>query len=273
MSKFKKDVRIAAVVCQCPVGQAEFNFENMRRWVDAAKNQGVRIVCFPEMNISGYSIRPKSCGSEQLTDKSIEERLEKLARSRDIAILAGLAAPDRAGAIRIAHLVAIPGQEVSIYHKLHLSPHEQAVFRAGDRVPLFEAYGLRFGIQLCYDAHFPELATHMALAGAHAIFIPHASPRGSTGQKYNSWLRHLPARAFDNGLFVIALNQTGDNGEGLVFPGLAVVVGPGGEVQDHMLTDAEAMLVADLRAKDLKAVRDHRMRYFLPNRRPDIYCP
>jgi predicted amidohydrolase len=271
MCKFDRDIRIAAVVCRCPVGQIELNFESMCRWVEAAKEQGAHIVCFPEMNISGYSIQPRTADSAQSIDAPVVEQLRQLAQTRDLTILGGMAELDRSGAACIAHLVAVPGKPVEIYRKLHLSPHEKEVFRAGDQVPIFEAYGLRFGIQLCYDAHFPELATRMALEGAHAIFIPHASPRGSATQKYNSWLRHLPARAYDNGLYVIALNQSGDNGEGLFFPGLAVVVGPGGEIQDHMLTDGEAMLIADLSARDLQAVRDHRMRYFLPNRRPDIY--
>jgi N-carbamoylputrescine amidase len=84
-------------------------------------------------------------------------------------------------------------------------------------------------------------------------------------------MRHLPARAYDNGLFVIACNQTGENKKGLSFPGIAVVIGPSGEVIDKDLTGREGMLVADLRVEDLARVRNHRMRYFLPNRRPELY--
>ncbi len=70
------------------------------------------------------------------------------------------------------------------------------------------------GIQLCYDAHFPELSTRMAVNGADIIFMPHASPRGTPSQKLTSWLRHLTARAFDNGVFIVACNQNGDNQKG-----------------------------------------------------------
>ena len=43
-------------------------------------------------------------------------------------------------------------------------------------------------------------------------------------------MRHLPARAFDNGVFIVACNQTGTNGGGLSFPGVAMVIGPNGRV-------------------------------------------
>ena len=84
-------------------------------------------------------------------------------------------------------------------------------------------------------------------------------------------MRHLTARAFDNGLFVMACNQVGENDAGLSFPGVAVAIGPDGNLIDEKLSDTDAMLVVDLDADALKAVREHPMRYFLPNRRPDLY--
>jgi N-carbamoylputrescine amidase len=103
--------------------------------------------------------------------------------------------------------------------------------------------------------------------------MPHASPRGTPDDKFNSWTRHLTARAFDNGVFVAACNQTGSNHMGLQFPGLAMVVGPSGEIIARAADTDEGLLVADLKAAALAHVREHRMRYFLPNRRPEIYHP
>jgi N-carbamoylputrescine amidase len=145
------------------------------------------------------------------------------------------------------------------------------VFSAGDQVPLFQIDGLRFGIQLCYDAHFPELTTRMALAGADIVFFPHASPRNTPQEKALSWMRHLTARAFDNGIFVVACNQVGENDAGLSFPGVAVAIGPDGNLIKEQLSETDAMMVVDLRAADLTAVRSHPMRYFLPGRRPELY--
>jgi N-carbamoylputrescine amidase len=84
-------------------------------------------------------------------------------------------------------------------------------------------------------------------------------------------MRHLPARAFDNGVFVVACNQSGDNETGLAFPGNAVVFSPSGEILETRLSGRSGMLVTDLTAEQLHRVRGHRMRYFLPHRRPEIY--
>ena len=96
-------------------------------------------------------------------------------------------------------------------------------------------------------------------------------PRGTATDKYESWMRHLPARAYDNSLFVAACNQVGSNKNGLTFPGVALLINPSGQVIKKQLTDDENVMVADLAAEDINRVRCHKMRYFLPNRRSDIY--
>jgi N-carbamoylputrescine amidase len=111
----------------------------------------------------------------------------------------------------------------------------------------------------------------MALEGADVLFIPHASPRGDAESKLSSWLRHLTARAFDNGIFVVACNQVGRTEEGFYFPGVAVVVGPDGQVLATQTVRDEGILYATLEAGMLTDVREHRMRYFLPGRRPQLY--
>ena len=185
--------------------------------------------------------------------------------------LAGLAEVDAQRRIYATHLSLLPDGTVGVYRKPHLAPPEQDIFSPGHEVPLFHFRGVRYGIQLCYDAHFPELTTRMAMNGADVIFIPHASPRGRASQKHASWLRHLPARAYDNSVFIVACNQVGENSLGLRFPGNAVAIDPSGNIIDTLLDGEEGVLQVDLRGADLYNVRGHRMRYFLPNRRPEIY--
>ncbi len=194
-----------------------------------------------------------------------------MAQDTEAVILAGMVERDANRRLFASHLVVSPTGISGIYRKLHIAPPEHAVFSRGKQVPLFNILDVKLGIQLCYDAHFPELATRMAVDGADVIFMPHASPRGTPQEKLDSWMRHLSARAFDNGVFIVACNQVGKNQKGLVFPGLAVVVGPSGNVLQDETTGREGMLVRDLKADELSAVRDHKMRYFLPNRRPELF--
>ena len=266
-----KDIRIAAVIFNSPVGQVKHNLERMLPWIEKAKAEGADLICFPELNVTGYSTDPVIKDSAESIPGTISQQLEHMARTHQMVILAGMAEMDSNGRLFASHLVITPTEISGLYRKLHIAPPEQPLFSHGKQVPLFDILGIKLGIQLCYDAHFPELSTRMAVDGADVIFMPHASPRGTPQKKFDSWMRHLSARAFDNGVFIVACNQVGENQMGLMFPGLAVAIAPSGNILEDQITDKEGMLVVDLKANDLSDVREHRMRYFLPNRRPDLY--
>jgi N-carbamoylputrescine amidase len=265
------DIRIAAVIFNSAVNRTRDNLDRMASWIKLAKNQAAQLICFPELNVTGYSTKPEIQGCAESIPGPVSERLVQMADENQIVILAGMAEKDEKGRIFASHLVVTPENISGIYRKIHIAPPEHNIFTPGNSVPLFEVEGVKLGIQLCYDAHFPELSTRMAVDGADIIFMPHASPRGTPPEKLVSWLRHLTARAFDNSVFIVACNQNGDNLKGLQFPGVAVVIDPSGDVLKDNISGKEAMIVADLKADVLAAVRGHRMRYFLPNRRPELY--
>jgi predicted amidohydrolase len=266
-----EDIRIAAVSCRAPFGRIEENLARTEAWVERAAAAGAGLVCFPELNICGYSNHLDIADLAQPVSGPAGTRLSSLARRSGMIILAGLAEHNPQGRPFASHCVFRPDGQVEVYRKLHLAPNEAPCFSAGQDIPIFNVQKAVIGIQLCYDAHFPELSTAMAARGAHILFLPHASPRGDAAAKHQSWMRHLPARAYDNGVFVVACNQWGHNGKGLTFPGNAMVVAPSGNILSKRVADEEGMLVADLSAKELGAVRSHPMRYFFPNRRPELY--
>ena len=264
------DICVALVIFQSSVGQVRHNLDRMAPWVCLAAQAGADVVCFPEMNISGYSVQSAGIMKPEWIPGPTSDRLSALAKGEKIAILAGMAEMDGAG-LYASHILATPDGRIGVYRKLHIPPPEQGMFSPAGQVPVFPIKGVLCGVQLCYDSHFPELSTRMAVNGADVIFFPHASPRGTPEEKYASWMRHLPARAYDNGIFVLACNQTGDNGQGLNFPGLALAVGPDGRILEKDVGGNESMLVIHLKAEDLASVRNHRMRYFLSNRRPELF--
>ena len=265
------DIRIAAVVCRCPVGQIARNLARTRDWALQAQAAGAGLVCFPELNLTGYSNQAE-IAAHAISARGPEiDQLIGLAAELDMVLLVGFAEKGTGGHLYASHMAITPKGQTGVYRKIHLAPPEAALFTPGSTLPVFTWSGISFGIQLCYDAHFPELATCMAEADVDAIFIPHASPRGQAVDKHHSWMRHLPARAFDNGLFVVACNQIGDNGNGLTFPGNAVVLSPSGEIIASRLSSDPGVLTADLTAERVDHVRGHRMRYFFPNRRPGLY--
>jgi len=272
----RKSLRTAAVICRSVVGQTEANLRTMERFADAAARHDAQWVCFPELCITGYHVR------EEIVDAAIDidgpevARVVRMAGTHGIGIIAGFAEKNAAGGLYATAIACDASGIIGIYRKVHLGPPEKTLFAAAGTIgPLVASDGFCFGIQMCYDAHFPELSTHMAARGADAVFIPHASPGKDASEKHASWMRHLPARAYDNAVYVIAVNPAGDNGCGLSFPGAAMVIAPDGNVVESRLAEdgEEAMLLADLSGTLIDDIRGHRMRYFFPNRRPELYCP
>ncbi|MEE8480464.1 MAG: nitrilase, partial [Desulfobacterales bacterium] len=71
--------------------------------------------------------------------------------------------------------------------------------------------------------------------------------------------------------FIVACNQSGENENGLSFPGIALIISPSGDIIKKDLSGKEGMVVANLKADDFAEVRDHKMKFFLPNRKPELY--
>ncbi len=266
------DIRVAAVISCSPVGKIRNNLANMAKWIEAAQKKDVSIICFPEMNITGYTNHKQILHAAETVPGPVTDELCSMANRMDMMILAGIAEKNSNENLFASHLVIKPGSSIDVYRKVHIPPPERTIFSPGNRIPQFEFRGLTFGIQLCYDAHFPELTTHMALDGADMIFMPHASPKKTPEDKLTSWLRHLPARAYDNSIFIVACNQTGHNGEGLHFPGLAAAISPDGKIINTYLSNDEGLLIVDLKSKEMEKVRNNRMHFFLPHRRPEVYA-
>lgn len=264
-------VTVAAVMMESRLGDVAGNLSKTVAWVQRARENRADVACFPELNITGYGIRPDDAGVAEQAEKIAIPALRDLAATTGVFILAGMPVRGADGRLFAAHLHFSPDGAVGAYRKIHIAPPEKRVFSPGNDLPLFKTAGLSAGIQLCYDVHFPELSTRMALDGADILFLPHASPRGLPKEKLGSWLRHLTARAFDNAVFVVACNAAGENGRGLYFPGVAVAVDPSGRIVGEKTSAGEDMFVVRLDTALLAAVRNHRMRYFLPNRRNDLF--
>ena len=271
-----RDVTVAGVCLQSILGDQEGNLERIGFWAGRAKEAGAEVIVFPEACLTGYGVGPEAFASAQPIDGPLVEGAGQLARRVEAALLVGLMEKAPGGEKQksfLTHLALNPrGEIIGCYRKLHLGPTETDRFQAGTEPGLFDLNGTRFGLQLCYDAHFPELSTLLALAGAQVIAAPHASPTAEgPEEKKSRWLRYLAARAYDNTAYLIACNPVGDNGQGLNFNGVALILGPKGEVLDAYAGSEPGLAVARLEAAGLNRIRSSRMGFFRAYRRPELY--
>ena len=77
---------------------------------------------------------------------------------------------------------------------------ESETLTGGDRVTIFDCDFGRFGLGICYDMRFPELAQIAARLGAGAMIYP-AAFNTTTGPKH--WELLQRARAVDNQMYVV----------------------------------------------------------------------
>jgi len=135
--------------------------------------------------------------------------------------------------------------KMHIYRKTHLGRKERIKFVPGTDLPVFKLPEAAIGIQLCWESHFPDITTKMRKMGAELILIPYASPR-PPGDRRDIWMKHLPARAYDNGVFVGAVNAVGDNGTELVFGGGIMIFDPKGNVIGEHFSDENSVITIRL---------------------------
>ena len=161
---------------------------------------------------------------------------------------------------------------------------------------MFDLFGVRFGILICYDNNLPENVRLTAMLGADVILMPHVtgclpSPmpgRGTVdpsiwhnrerdpvrcrqefdGPKGRGWImRWLPARAFENGIYAVYSNPIGVEG-GTIKPGGAMILDPFGEVMVECRKLGDEVVVATLDPEKRKLASGPS---YIRARRPELY--
>ena len=84
-------------------------------------------------------------------------------------------------------------------------------------------------------------------------------------------LRYLPARAYDNGCYLVACNLVGAGRRGQDFSGVALVISPKGEVLASSDGLEEGAAMARLAGSEIERIHRTKMGHFLSWRRPEFY--
>ncbi|MBT3346596.1 MAG: nitrilase [Gemmatimonadetes bacterium] len=266
------DVRIAVAQMTSVVGDTATNLGRIRRLVGQACDEDVDILCLPELCINGYNAGDNDHPAAEDLDGPSVRVLCDLGKQTGLTFLAGLLERDVSGIVFNTQIVFGPDGVQGHYRKTHVPTTENGTWCQGGDLPVFDHPKVRFGIEICYDSHFPEVSTELAERGAEVLFLPHASGGESHEAKLARWLRYMPARAYDNTVYVAVCNQVGDNGAGRVFTGVSFVCDARGQVIAQAAHgDQEEMVVADLASADLQEARRVPETFFRHFRRPTLY--
>ena len=183
---------------------------------------------------------------------------------------------------------------VAKFRKIH--PFISRFLSAGNEYVVFDLFGWKCGILICYDNNVIENVRATTLLGAEIIFMPHVtgclpSPmpgrgwvdrkfwdnrekdpeslrREFDGPKGRGWLmRWLPARAYDNGIYAIFSNPIGPDDDQLK-NGNSMILDPYGEVIAECRDINDEVVLARCTSDKLELAGGYRYRRA---RRPELY--
>ncbi|MBM3495403.1 MAG: carbon-nitrogen hydrolase family protein, partial [Armatimonadetes bacterium] len=157
-----------------------------------ALDRGSHFVCFPECVLSGYeSPEAIQAGARSLDDPELRDFIAETA-SHDMVVLIGTARLADDGLYN-SQLVLHRGELLGLYDKVCLTGPDagRLGFTPGRSVPVFEAHGVRFAVQICHDSSFPYVAMAAKRQGAEVLFSPHNNEIGAAhADDHRTWVRN-----------------------------------------------------------------------------------
>lgn len=263
-------MRVAAVPMQSAIGDVQGNLARLVALVGQAAQAGCDLLVLPEACLTGYS---SARADEIAVDAGCEacRELERAAQGAGVAVCYGFVERNPQGRPFVTQVVC-DGASALVYRKTHLGQREQEAFAAGDDLPVAQVAGACVGVHLCWESHLPQVAATLRAKGAELLLVPYAS--GCTGQRRaQTWNRYLPARAYDNGAFVVAVNSVRERADGTLCGGGVMVCAPDGQVLAEDYGLGGRMLTVDLDGLLPRDNPDGGMRAasWFAARRPDLY--
>ncbi|WP_314173432.1 carbon-nitrogen hydrolase family protein [Streptomyces winkii] len=233
----------------------------------AAAAGGARLLVTPELSLTGYALGDRVAERAEPADGPASREAARIAAAHGIAVVHGYPERDPEGGAlyNSAALVGPDGRLLAGYRKTHLyGSYETEHFTPGGRLVVQSVLDdVRVGLLVCYDVEFPEAVRAHALAGTELLVVPTALMR-----PYDIVAETvLPARAWENQIYVAYVNRAGREGE-FDFAGLSALAAPDGTVPVRAGREPD-LLFADVDTGLLRASRAENS--YLTDRRPGLY--
>ena len=195
-------VRVAAAVSHMRVADCVYNASEIKKQITEAVAEGIEVVCFPELSITGYTCADLFF-TQQLQRDALAALEDVCAYTRNLPIIVLVGAPLKVdNNLYNCAFVMTDGEVVGVVPKVNLPNtgefYEKRWFSSGrdvleqnvnsirPRIPLIELWGTdvpfgidllfttkdySFGIEICEDLWSPlPVSTQLAIQGAEIIF-------------------------------------------------------------------------------------------------------
>lgn len=220
-----------------------------------AEKPDSKLVVFPELHLFGdgspdlQRTEALQESAEPLGGPRVKE-LKQLAADLGIWLVPGsVCERGPEGQLFNTQLVLSPEGELAGYYRKIFPWRPFEPYDPGDRFTTVELKGTgRVGLNICYDAWYPEVSRQLAWMGAEVILNVVKTTTPDRRQE----LVLAKANAIVNQVFVVSVNCAGPTGQGK-----SIIVDPEGNTLAEADDDAPVLLTADLDLAAVEHVRTH----------------
>ncbi len=279
--------QITVSALQLPLGGSEAeNIDAVSDLVAHAAELGAQIILPPELFSSPYfcTVEDEALFSwaKPMDEHPSVRAMAKLAKHLGVAIPTSFFEKDGPHYYNTLAMIGPDGAIMGRYRKSHIPDgpgyEEKYYFRPGNSgFKVWDVFGTRIGVGICWDQWYPECARSMALMGAELLFYPTAigsEPYDDGLDTSRMWRRAMQGHSVSNCMPVIAANRIGSEqmpgaAAPQAFYGHSFITNEWGDLVSEFGADETGVLVATL---DLDQCATHRAGMgFFRDRRPQLY--
>ena len=204
----------------------------------------IEIALFPECHLTGYFLGLEDVMRHAISLESAEfqQVLDASSHIRTTAILGFL--EQRGSDFFNTAAVLRDGELLGCYRKIHTN---ERVLTPGVETPTFSTGDVRFGINICNDANYPETALRTARGGVQVLFYPlnNFLPRAVADEWQPKSSVNLVNRGVETGCWVVSSDVVGE-ADGWLSHGCTMIVSPRGETINRAPEGETATVMAEL---------------------------
>jgi len=250
-------IKVAAAVPAVKVADVDYNEQEMEKIIAMADGEGVELLCFPELSLTGYSCQDLF-KEHLLLAKAEEGLLSLLEFTRKLDIICVVGMPVVAGGLLLNTAVVIQaGSILGVVPKTYLPNYNEFyekrwfasaqdlnptdIYLAGAPIRVCNTpkvfttgQGVKFGVEICEDVWAPiPPSNELTMAGAEIILNCSASNELIGKHRYlRSLIAQQSARTMSG--YVYASCGFGESTQDVVYGGNAMIFENG-----HLLAEGE----------------------------------
>lgn len=256
-------VKVGAAIPSVKVADVDYNLSRIKNAIDKAVDEGVELLCFPELCITGYTCQDLFRNTF-LLDKSDEALIDLLSYCRHLPIVVVVGAPIRYDNRLYNSAVVIAGDSYYTVNKTYLPNYnefyEKRWFTAEDpngTPTIFELpSGVKFGVEICEDLWAP-LPPSSALAASGADIILNLSATDELIGKHQ-YLLSLLSQQSARGMagYVYCSAGFGESSQDVVYSGNGIIYENGVQLaHGERFSLQEQLITAQIDVEKLRAER------------------